>query len=215
MQQVELEVAAREHVLARPEVALRVHRQRLLPAGEEVVADARVHLSRERRRIGVGAAHGRAGEQHVDGVRDHLDVPELLGGDVRDQVVERPELVAPSEVEALERVVHDRRHLPELAAQDLLHRGGGVGVRVLGAREVGGDLIEALDHGGVLGGRLVKRIAVGGMAHTRERGRGGKRPNPRGGGGGGVCGRTLAPAGAPSTDADVRPPRPAPAWRRA
>ena len=74
-------------------------------------------------------------------VADELDVPELLGGDVRDEVEERPRALAGAEVERLERVVHERRHLAELAAQQLLDDGGagGVGVgRRAAARSGGG-----------------------------------------------------------------------------
>ena len=42
VQQVELEVAAGEDVGPRPEVALRVHRERLLSTGQKMVAVARI-----------------------------------------------------------------------------------------------------------------------------------------------------------------------------
>ena len=51
-----------------------------------------------------------AGEHRVDRVRDELDVPELLGGDVRDEVVERPRALLVAEVERLERVVQEHGH---------------------------------------------------------------------------------------------------------
>ena len=69
-----------------------------------------------------------AREHRVDRRGDELDVPVLLGRDVRDQVVERPRALAVAEVERLERVVHQRRHLAELAAHQLLDGGGARGI---------------------------------------------------------------------------------------
>ena len=80
------------------------------------------------------AALGRAGEQQVDRVGDQLDVAVLLGGDVGDQVVERPHLAAAAEVERLEGVVHQGGHLAELAAEQLLHGRGRVWRRVCRVR---------------------------------------------------------------------------------
>ena len=65
-------------------------------------------------------AVGGAGEHRVDRRRDELDVAELLGRDVGDQVVERPGVLAIAEVERLERVVHERGHLAEAPPMQLL-----------------------------------------------------------------------------------------------
>jgi hypothetical protein len=54
-------------------------------------------------------------------VADELDVAELFRRDVRDQVVERFHLVPAAEVERLERIVHQGRHLAELSAEQLLY----------------------------------------------------------------------------------------------
>ena len=109
-----------------PRVAHGVDRQRRLAAGDEVIVIARVRRVLERRVGRVGPARRRAGQQHVDRVADELDVAVLLGRDVGDQVVERPHLVAAAEVERLKRVVHQRGHLAELAAEQFLHGGRGV-----------------------------------------------------------------------------------------
>ncbi len=92
------------------------------------------------RQVGVG-------EHRVDRHRDQLDVAVLLGGDVGDQVVERPRAGAVAEVERLERVVHQRRHLAEAPAQQLLHGRGAVGIGVGRRRQLGADAVEAQDHG--------------------------------------------------------------------
>ena len=74
---------------------------------------------------------GCSGEHRVDCGRDELDVPELLRGNARDQVVERPCALPVPEVERLVGVVHEGRHLAELATQQLLNgsRTGGIGIR--------------------------------------------------------------------------------------
>jgi hypothetical protein len=123
VQEVEPEVAAREDVGARPEVPLRIHRERLLAARDEVVGIARIGRGGEWRCRRVIASLGRSREQEIDRVRDELDVRKLFGGDVGDEVVERTHLAAPAEIERLERVVHEGGHLSELATEQLLHRG--------------------------------------------------------------------------------------------
>ena len=87
-----------------------------------------------------------AGEHRVDGGRDELDVRELLGGDVRDQIVERARLLAGAEVERLEGVVHERRHLAEPASDQLLHGGGACGIRVGRRRKLDREPVDAEDH---------------------------------------------------------------------
>ena len=94
---------------------------------------------------GIVAARGGAGEQHVDRVAHELDVAVLFRGDVRDEVVERLHRVAAAEVERLERVVHQRRHLAELAAQQFLHGGGRVGRGVTRCRQLDGQSVDAKD----------------------------------------------------------------------
>ena len=152
------QVPGREDVVAVPGSAVRVLRQRALAARDEVlrVADA-LHL-RERAlaRVDARAAVpvGRSAGQHrVDRRRDELDVPELLRRDVREQVVERPRALAPAEVERLERVVHERRHLAELPAQELLDDGGAGGVGGRRGRKLRLELVEALDHADRVPGR--------------------------------------------------------------
>ena len=76
-------------------------------------------------------------------VRDELDVAELLGGDVRDEVVERAGALLVAEVERLERVVQEGRHLPEFATQELLDGGGTGRVRVGRRRQVDLYAIDA------------------------------------------------------------------------
>ena len=90
----------------------------------------------------------RAGQHRVDRRRDELDVAELLAGDVRDQVVERPRVLPAAEVERLERVVHERRHLAEPAAQQLLDGGGAGRIRVGRRRQLDVcEPVDAVDHG--------------------------------------------------------------------
>ena len=121
VQQVELQVAAREDVRAVPGTAHRVERQRGLAARDEVEVIAGVDGRPERRCRRIRIPLRRPGQQQVDRVGYQLDVAVLLGGDVRDEIVERLQLAAAAEVERLERVVHQRRHFAELAAEQLLH----------------------------------------------------------------------------------------------
>ena len=83
-------------------------------------------------RAGCLAVPGRtsAGQHRVDRGCHQLDVTELLGRDVRNQVVERPRTLAAAEVERLEAVIQERRHLPEPTAEQLLHgsRAGWIGI---------------------------------------------------------------------------------------
>jgi hypothetical protein len=69
-------------------------------------------------------------EHRRDRRPDDLDVPVLLGGDVRDQVIERAQLLAATEAKRLERVVHQGRHLAEAPAHQLLHGHGAGGIGV-------------------------------------------------------------------------------------
>lgn len=161
MQQIEFEVAAVEDVLAGPGVAHGVDRQRALPAGDEVIAVAGVDRVRQRGVGRVGIPLGAAGEEEVDGVGDQLDVAVLLGGDVGDQVVERPRLVAAAEVERLHGVVHEGGQLAEATTQQLLDRRRRVRRGVLRLGELDRQAIDTQDHrglslcrSGVQGGRL-------------------------------------------------------------
>jgi hypothetical protein len=56
----------------------------------------------------------------------------LLGRDVGNQVVERPQLPATTEAERLQRVVHQRRHLAEAPIHQLLHRHRAGRIRIAG-----------------------------------------------------------------------------------
>jgi hypothetical protein len=130
VRQVLYEVARREDVVAGPGPALRVLRQRSLAAGEEVMRVPDVLELGERALPRAPVRRRGAGEHRVDRGCNQLDVPELLGCDVRDEVVERPRALPVAEVEGLEHVVHERRHLAEAPAHELLHhrRAGGVGL---------------------------------------------------------------------------------------
>ena len=148
------EVARREHVVARPRSAVGVDRQHTLAALEHVMRIAlREHLLTVR-----------VSEHRADRGTDGLDVPVLLGRDVGDEVVERPQLFAAAEVERLERVVHQRRHLAEAAAHQLLDGHGAGGVRIAGW-QLEAETVVAKDHGRPLLDRLVRSEA----AHQRSR----------------------------------------------
>ena len=84
VRQVLHQVAGGVHVGPVPRLAVRVGRERAL-AAEQVVLLVRLAL---------GVLDLDAGEHRVDRRRDELDVPVLLGGDVRDQVIERPGALA-------------------------------------------------------------------------------------------------------------------------
>jgi hypothetical protein len=95
-------------------------------------------------------ATGGIGEHRVDRRRNKLDVPELLGGDAAEQVVEGPRALPGAEVERLERVVQPCGHLSELAAQELLHHRspGRIGFRW--RRQICLKPIDAQNHGPLL-----------------------------------------------------------------
>jgi hypothetical protein len=133
------EVAGRRDVVAGPRLAHRVLRQRRLAAGDELLRVARAR-----------AVALRAGEHRVDRRGDELDVAVLLGGDVRDEVVERPRALAVAEVERLERVVHEGRHLAELAAHELLDHARTLRVGVRRRRQLGLPPVDAQNHAGLL-----------------------------------------------------------------
>ena len=65
------------------------------------------------------------GQEKVDCI-GQLDVAELVGRDVGDEVVERTHLGSAAKIERLKRVAHARRHFPELAAEQFLHGRGRV-----------------------------------------------------------------------------------------
>jgi hypothetical protein len=133
---------------------------------DPVVPEPGLVLEALQRRVrDVLAALG-AGEQAVDDGGDELDVAVLLGRDVGDQVVERLDLLAAAEVERLVRVVHQRRHLAEAAAEQLLHvsRGGGIGIGRRGQLDL--EAVDSEDHGrllssGTTGGCGSRAFAVG------------------------------------------------------
>src|SRR5829696_9740207 len=88
------------------------------------------------------------GEHRVDRGGDELDVPELLGSDVRDEVVEGPGALLVAEVERLERVVHEGGHLAEAAAHQLLNGCGAVRIRIGRRRKLRAPTVDAQNHGG-------------------------------------------------------------------
>jgi hypothetical protein len=120
-----------------------------LAAGEEVVGIPHT-LDRRKRLPGTGAVRARgrrrAGEHRVDRIRNELDVAELLRRDVRDEVVERPRALPVAKVEGLERVVQERGHLAELAAQELLNGCGSGRIRLGRRWQLGLDAIDATNH---------------------------------------------------------------------
>src|SRR5829696_2044151 len=81
--------------------------------------------------------------------------PKLLGGNVGDQVVERPRALPAAEVERLERVVHERGHLAEAPTHELLNGGVAGRVGIGRRRQLHRNSVVAKDHGGSLrvGGR--------------------------------------------------------------
>jgi hypothetical protein len=86
--------------------------------------------------------------QHGDAGGDQLHVAELLLEDGGDQAVEGPQLLLVAEVEALEHVVPEGRHLAVLAAEQLLKRGRRVGVGLLRLRQLRLQSVDAHEHGG-------------------------------------------------------------------
>src|SRR6185503_18819700 len=113
-----------------PRASLRVLRQCTLTTREEVmgVTDAFEGNERCLRRPTVVRWRG-TGQHGVDGRRDELHVPEFLGGDVRDEVVEGPGTLAVAEIEGLDGVVHEGGHLAEAPTHEFLNglRAGRVG----------------------------------------------------------------------------------------
>ena len=87
--------------------------------------------------------------EHGHAIADQLDMAELFGGDAGDQTVEGAQLRLAAEIEALEHVVVERRHLAVLAAQQLLQRGGGVGIALLWHRQLGKQLVNPHEHDAV------------------------------------------------------------------
>ena len=121
MEEIQLQISAGEDIRAVPGITHRVHRQGRLTAGNEVVVIPDIRCRLERRSRRVISTNGRTAEQHVDRVTHQLDVPVLLGCDIRDEVVERLHLVATTEIERLKRVVHERGHLAELTPEQFLN----------------------------------------------------------------------------------------------
>ena len=116
--------------------------------GKRVLLDAGVLEAREPVAGSLLVVVGGTGEHGVDRRCDDLDVPVLLGRDVGDQVIEGPRALAVTKVKRLKRVVHQRRHLAELAAQQLLDGGGAVGVGGGGGWQLDREPIQTQDHWG-------------------------------------------------------------------
>ena len=134
MQQVEDQVAGVEDVVAAPGLAQRfVGHRAVRPDDYVVVRGCRASLNGASKLASplAGSPLGSApfSSELIVG-RDQLDVAELLGRDVRDQRVVLAELVAAAEVERLVHVVHERRHLAEAPAEQLLHGRRRVRVRL-------------------------------------------------------------------------------------
>ena len=91
-------------------------------------------------------AVGGAGQHRVDRGGDQFDVAELLGGDARHEVVERPCALAVAEVERLVGVVHERRHLAVLAAEQLLDGGRADRIGVRRRRQLGLQAVDSQNH---------------------------------------------------------------------
>ena len=113
-------------------------------------ADVLHHLHRRAADVaairGIGVRHSGPLFEHGDAVAHQLDMAELLGGDAGDQAVEGAQLRLAAGVEALEQVVPERGHLAVLAAEQLLQRGGGVGIAALRGRQLGLQLVDAQEH---------------------------------------------------------------------
>ncbi len=139
------QVPGGEDVVAVPGLAVRVLNQRGGAAGDELLGVAGA-LHRGECTVLPRVALRCAGEHRVDRARDELDVPELLGGDAGDQVVERARTLAIAEVERLVGVVHEGRHLAELAAQQLLHGGCSDRIRIGRRRQLGLQAIDTQNH---------------------------------------------------------------------
>ena len=109
------EVTRGEHVVAVPGAALRVLRQAPWPPARKWCGLPTPCRLLERV-PGQGPFSVGGGVASVSMVLivfgDQLDVAELLGGDVGDQVIERTGALMVTEVERLERVVQERRRLP-------------------------------------------------------------------------------------------------------
>jgi hypothetical protein len=151
VRQVLDQIARREDVVPVPRPPVGVLRQRALSTREEVVrvpdplhGGQRV-LGHERAGAPVGGRRG-AGQHRVDRGRDELDVAELLGSDVGDQVVERARALTPAEIERLERVVQERGHLAEASAHELLNGRGAGRIRVGRRRQLDRDPVVAKNH---------------------------------------------------------------------
>ena len=78
-------------------------------------------------------------EQTRDGGADELDVADLLGADTLEQILVGLGRRIAAEVDALEEVLHHRAHFAELAAETLLQRVRGGGIRL-----VDSDLVDEL-----------------------------------------------------------------------
>ncbi|GIH45661.1 hypothetical protein Mro03_08400 [Microbispora rosea subsp. rosea] len=118
--EVRQQVAARDDVAAVPGMPVAVGGHRATAGHDGLL---RVHPAEDRAEHGVDGGHlrdrrgGRAFEEAGDHRGEHLDVPDLLGRDVHDQVLV---LAGHAAVPALEQVLHRDRHLAEGAADELL-----------------------------------------------------------------------------------------------
>ena len=104
----------------------------------------------------------RAVVEHGDAIADQLDMAEFLGGDRRDQAVERTQLVLAAEIEALEQVVPERGHLAVFAAEQFLERGSGIGVLPLRCGQFDLQFVNSHKHLGspLDGGSGLERASV-------------------------------------------------------
>ena len=134
------QVAGGEDVVAVPRLAVGILDERGRAAGDEVLRVEDVAG------VGQGPLLACAGQHRVDRRGDELDVAEFLRRDICDEVVEGTCTLAGPEVERLERVVHEGRHLAELAAQQLLDHGGAGGVWIGRRRQLGLEPVDAEDH---------------------------------------------------------------------
>ena len=80
------------------------------------------------------------------GSRDNLDMSAFLSGDVGNQGVVRPGFVAPTKVERLISVVHQRGHLAVLATKQFLQGGAGIGICTQRSRQFDLQSIDAEKH---------------------------------------------------------------------
>ena len=91
---------------------------------------------------------------------------QLFGGDAGDQAVERLELGFAAEVEALEQVIAEGRHLAVFAAQQLLKCCRSIGISLFGRWQFGLQLVDAHEH--LVGSHPGEALVLGHERHVKD-----------------------------------------------